>query len=105
MIVDFLFARDFATTRQAWLVVVLPPEAMEAGTIALVATAKGDPFGGRTLALPQGGKVSIACAAEPVFPKGKEFHVMFAGWGGKATQAKEMVRWRTAAKSIVTRAT
>jgi len=37
-------------------------------------------------------------------PDDQPFHVMFAGWGGKTTQAQEMARWRTAASRTVSRA-
>jgi len=106
MIADFMYACDFARSRKAWLVVVVPPESYKAAQKALVAAANGHPFGGRTLALPDGGKVSLAQALDTVFvPAGQPFSVMFAGWGStKSTQAKEMARWRTAAQGTVSRA-
>jgi len=105
MILDFIFARDFALARTAWIVVVVPPEAYEEAKAALVAVAGSHPFGGRTLVLPDGGRVSAVRSSDEVFiPSDQPFHTLFAGWGAtKATQAQEMVRWRTAARSTVTR--
>jgi hypothetical protein len=105
MIDDFMYARDYAEDKQAWVVVVVPPEALKDAQNALVAVANGHQFSGRTLRLPRGGCVSLVPVTNQSFlPDDQPFHVMFAGWGGKTTQAQEMARWRTAASRTVSRA-
>lgn len=106
MIADLMYARSIANTRPTWVVVVVPPESIEDAQTALAAVANGHPFGGRTLALPSGGKLSLAQALDDVFvPADTTFHVMFSGWGNaKTTNSEEMAKWRTAARTSISRA-
>ena len=108
MIADLVYARDLALLKKRWVVVVIPPEVLGDAQDAMAAVAGGNPFGGRTVAFPNGSRLSIVLASDPLFVSGGEtFDVMFLGWGGDrkaATTAKEMSRWRSAAKKVLSRA-
>jgi len=107
MIHDLIFARHYAAERGSWLVVVTPPEKhSEAQGLFAGAVVDGAAFGGRTLSLDNGSKLSLVAAPDPIFvPPGTAFDVMFIGWGGSnVTGAEEMTKWRKAAQSTVTRA-
>ena len=105
MITEFQHARSVADRKKQWVVIVVPSELGNEGRTALSALANGHSCGGRTMLLPSGGKVSVIEAPEPVFvPPSQAFYVMFVGWGGhKASDAKEMTRWRAAAKDTIQR--
>ncbi len=103
MIADITYAHDYALRKKLWVVIVVPPEVHLEAQNALIAVANGHPFGGRTVSLGGGAKVSLVQATDPVFAEGR-FEVMFAGWGGKATKAGELGRWQKAARRTVNRA-
>jgi len=108
MIADFIYARDYAIQKNLWVVIVVPPEVLADAQVSMAAVASENPFGGRTVIFPEGARLSLAVASDPLFlPDGQPFSVMFLGWGGNktaATTAKEMIRWRKAASKVMGKA-
>lgn len=103
MIADIIYARDFAAQFKKWVIIVVPPEKLSEALTHLSGIANGHPFGGRTVSLTGGGKVSVAQAADTVFTS-EPFESMFLGWGESSNQSQELTRWRTASRSVQVRA-
>jgi len=108
MIADLIYAREVCTRKKQWVVAVIPPEVVKDAQVAMAAVAGDHAFGGRTIVFPEGGRLSLVLASDPLFiPEDSPFSVMFLGWGGDrkaATTAKEMTRWRNAASKVLNRA-
>ena len=105
MINDLIYARQYVERTRAWLVVIVPPEQFQEAQKLFAGAVVGNAvFGGRTASLPNGGKLSLVSALDSSFvPLGEPYDAMFIGWGGKASAATEMTRWRKSARRTVTR--
>lgn len=103
MIADMSYARDFARTHKSWVVLVVPEHIEEDALKVFAGVANGFPFGGRTVAFPDGGKMTLIRASSPVFvPEGEPFDMMTFGWG-RAKNTEGVEAWRKACRSVLAR--
>jgi len=105
MITDFIYAREHVKMTRTWLVILVPEDKIREARETFSALANGYAFGGRTIRLTGGGRLSLVSASNEVFvPKDTPFDIMLLGWGGSTEKdTQELARWRTASRSLVTR--
>ena len=100
MLADVSYAMKYADTHQAWVVVVVPVERVSEALTFLTGMVDKQPFGGRTLSLASGGRVSVVpVTAEPM---DDGFDLIFSGWGG-AVDLEGLDKWRKASRSVLDR--
>lgn len=87
--------------RKGWMVILCPSDtvAITCAHILSALVPAGTKFSGRTAIL-LGGKLSVACVTDPVFPSKGEFAVSFMGWESTDNPAGA-ARWRERASEIM----
>jgi len=83
----------------SWLVIIVPKALLEEALPVFMGLTNGYSFGGRTIILPCGGKLSLVSTPSPDFiPKDIPFDIML--WGVEH-DTEELNRWRAASRSLV----
>jgi hypothetical protein len=100
------FALDHAQKTGTWVVVVCPEGefADECRSLISGLFPEGSKFGGRTLRMPSGAKLSITTANDEVFvPEDIPFTTLFVGWStsGQRSDTKGLSAWRARASQTL----
>jgi hypothetical protein len=87
--------------RKGWLVALCPSDTVTISCAHILAALvpAGTKFSGRTALFP-GGKLSVACVTDPVFPPSGAFAVSFMGWEVTDNPAGA-AQWRNQAGEIL----
>lgn len=102
LLTDMQFGLAYAETHQVAVVVVVPASRHQEALDAIVAVAGIRlPFSGCQARVPTGGSLAVRMCLEPV-PE-NAFVVLFTGWGATIADSEEMVRWRNAARQVISR--
>ena len=103
--IELVQALAHARTSKRWLVLVCPDDAqlMQVRRSLSAAITPEDRFSGRTVALADGGHLSVVSQAdEPFQPFDEPISVQFMGhWTNKNTGTNGMAQWRAAASEIL----
>ncbi|MDB4278262.1 hypothetical protein N9917_01530 [Deltaproteobacteria bacterium] len=96
------FALDHASMNSSWVVVVCPPGIIVDECRSLLAglLPSDAKFGGRTILLNSGAKLSLTSSQDALFvPEGTPFTTLFLGWStsNRKADAQGVTRWRKAA--------